>query len=167
MTPLSSFKPYHIICLALFLITTFGCSSTSCPDCKDDQSINLNANLQILDKTSRQDLFFGKQAKYNLNQLKLTHLVNGRHDSVSAVVKIDSAKRIFNINVFYQKDVDTVVMQIANAAPDTLFLSTGLSDQCCANVFISAVTLGKNLIYSGLDVAAASKAKQKVITVLK
>ncbi|BAU56016.1 hypothetical protein [Mucilaginibacter gotjawali] len=170
MTPLSSIKPLRVICLAFFSILAAGCSSqdaTTCPDCKGNQSISATARFKILDKTSKQDLFFGKLAKYHLNQLKISHIVNGHPDTAQSIINIDSAKRVFSTSVLYENDLDTMVLQVANLKPDTLYLTTRLSNNCCSHVYVSSVTLLGKVIYSDLDVTTKINVIPKIISVLK
>lgn len=170
MTPLSSIKPFRVICLAFFSILVAGCSSpdpTTCPDCKDSQSISAKARFKILDKTSNRDLFFGKQAKYRINQLKISHIVNGHPDTAQSLIHIDSATRVFTTNVLYENDLDTMIMHVANLKPDTLYLATRLSNNCCSHIYVSSVTLLGKVIYSDLDVTTKINVVPKIITILK
>jgi hypothetical protein len=168
MTPLSSFKAYHVICLAFFSLFAAGCSSSDnvkCPDCQDSQTLNSNVNLKITDKISDHDLFFGKYARYNLKQIKINHVVNGLLDTATVPLKIDSAKAFFNINVLYQHDADTLIMKIADLKPDTLFLSTGITTECCPHVYVSSATFNRALIYNTFDGTKTKLVKSNVITI--
>ena len=170
MKPLSSIKGNYIIYLAFLLLFTMSCHSTdssACLKCADKEPLNPNINLSITDKLTGNDLFFGKQARFSLNQLKLHHIVNGKSDS--CILKVDSSKQLFNINLRYKEDIDTVAIQIGNLKPDSLFISNDVADQCCLHIYVTSASYNGAIVYK--DSANTYKAKDtstlKVIKISK
>jgi hypothetical protein len=152
MKPLSSIKGNYIVYLAFLLLFTASCHTTdnsTCLKCADKEPLNPNINLSITDKLTNNDLFFGKQARFSSSQLKLYHIVNGKPDS--CIVKIDSAKQLFNINLRYKEDIDTVAIRIGNMKPDSLFISNDVADQCCLHIYVTSALFNGSIVYKDSD----------------
>jgi len=152
MRPLSSIKGNYIAYLAFLLLFTASCHTTdnsACLKCADKEPLNPNINISIADKITGYDLFFGKQARFSPNQLKLRHIVNGKPDS--CILKIDSAKQLFNVNVKYKQDIDTLAIQIGNLKPDSLFISNDVADQCCLHIYVTSASYNGAIVYKDSD----------------
>lgn len=148
MTPLNSIKHYWFGYLLIILISAAGCSSGngSCPGCNDKVFLP-NVNLKFAGPAIKDDAFFGANPTFKLADLKIKHIQNGHLDSMASVVKVDSVRHIFNIDLKYENDVDTVSIQVGTLKPQVLYLSTGILNSCCTRVYVTAATFNGSLIY--------------------
>jgi hypothetical protein len=166
MTPLNSIKRYWIGFLAFVLISVAGCSSSNngCPGCTD-KSFAPNVGLRLTDSTKQNELFFGSNAKYTLNDIVIKHVENGKVDSLPAPVKVDLDKHVFNVSLLYKNDVDTLSIQLGTLKPKLLYVGTGILDNCCAKVYVSNVHLESTLIFSAPEDPKKQALLDNVITV--
>jgi hypothetical protein len=166
MTPLNSIKRYWIGYLAIVLISVAGCSSSggTCSGC-DNQSFLPTVSLKIADPTTKEDLFFGSDPKFTLNELKIKHIQNGRFDSIPSIVKVDSTKHLLNIDLQYQTDVDTLSIQVGTLKPQILYLTTEIMNSCCAKVFVTSATFNGSLIFQAPTDPKKQAKLNNVITV--
>jgi hypothetical protein len=170
MSPLNSIKSRNLFYFAFSLAFAFGCSSqntANCVNCADKTPLNPTVNFKISDKLTNENLFFGPHSRFLYSQLKVHHIVNGKLDSATLVV--DSARQLFNVNIRYQGDLDTVLMQVGNLKPDYLYLTNGVANQCCLHIFVTAASFNDSVIYN--DTAKTFKAKDldvvKFINIVK
>jgi hypothetical protein len=166
MTPLNSIKRYWIGYLLIILISAAGCSSNngSCPGCST-QAFLPTVNLKITDPSTKQDLFFGSNPKFTLNDLKIKHVENGKIDSISSIVKVDSTRQLLNIDLKYQHDVDTLSIQVGTMKPQVLYLSTGILNSCCTRVFVTSATFNGALIFTAPTDPKQQAKMDNVITI--
>jgi len=169
MKPLSSINGILILYLLFLSVTILGCSSETpkCPTCADKDPLNPTVNFRIIDKLTNRDLFFGKDAKFSLSNLKIHHLVNGLPDS--AIVKVDTAKKVFKLKILYKNDADTLSLQIGGGKPDLLYIENSVAAQCCIHIYASSASLNSNVIYTDTNKTYTAKDTGilKVITIAK
>ena len=150
MTPLNSFKNHCLGALTTLLLfaTMSGCSSNngSCKGCVQSD-FKPNADIKFIDPDTKQDLFFGPGQKFSYAQVKIRHVQHGAADSLAAPVRIDSAKRTFNIDLRYEYDVDTLTVQVGTLKPQVLYLNTSILPSCCARIIINSATYQNKLIF--------------------
>lgn len=122
-----------VVILSLYCILVAGfenCNSQiSCPPCPAQPAVNPNINFKLIDNNTGQDLFFGSQAKYNVSQIHVYHVVNGKPDT--AYLMVNSADEYFNLNVPPIHTIDTIQFQIASQSPDIFLFYTSSPNPCC------------------------------------
>ena len=148
MIPLNSIKRYRIIYFIILFVSVAGCSTppSQCHGCADT-SFTPDVTLKLIDPVTKQDLLFGPQAKYNVNQLTIKHVAHGLLDSLPVTIKVDSAKNIFSVKLHYQTDMDTLSIQVGSLKPRRLYLNTDILPGCCARVIITSATYNGALIF--------------------
>jgi len=147
MVPLN-IKRYWTGYILVLVISLAGCYANNGP-CKgcSTTSFSPDVNLRIIDPTSRQDLFFGPDAKYNLSLLRIKHVEGGVIDSVPATYKVDSTTHLLNLRLLYQRPADTIAMQIGTLKPRLLVIYTSTLNNCCARVVVTEAKYQDSLIF--------------------
>jgi len=164
MIPLNNIKRYRIAYLLFFAISLAGCYSNLGP-CKgcDAKPFAPDVNLRIVDQASRQDLFLGPHAKYNLSLLRFKHVKNGIMDSVLAPFKVDSATHLLNLRLNYQTPADTIAVLIGTLKPQKLVIYTSTLNNCCARVVVTEAHFNDSLVYMApLDPVLLAKTTNRV-----
>ena len=148
MVPLNSIKRYWIGYILIMLISLSGCKTNNgtCSGCST-APFAPNINLKVVDAATKQDLFFGPNAKYNLSLLRLKHVRLGLLDSVPAVYGVDSTKRLLNVKLLYQKPADTIAIQVGTLKPKFLVLYTESLNSCCTRVVVTQAKFSDSLIF--------------------
>jgi len=120
-----------IVFIYFILMVVFeNCNSQNlCPPCPASPSVNPNITFKLVDNGTGQNLFFGSQAKYNLSQIHVHHIIDGRPDTAYLIV--DSVNQDFNLNIATVHNVDTIQFQIASQTPDIFLFYTSSPNRCC------------------------------------
>ena len=141
-------KRYWIGYFLILVIPLAGCTSDSgaCKGCST-APFAPDVNLKIIDPATKNDLFFGPNAKYDLSLLKFKHVEKGIIDSVPATYKVDSTKHLLNIRLLYQNPADTIAIEVGTLKPKLLVLSTESLNSCCARVVITQAKYNDSLIF--------------------
>jgi|GEM_PF-1920468 len=166
MIPLNSIKRCRIILLAIASISVAGCSSNTgeCKNCTET-TFAPTAAIRMVDKTTKQDLFFGPGAKYSTATLRISHVENGRVDTVPAEIKVDTANHLLNFKLLYMNRVDTIAIQLATLKPQLLYLETGILNSCCTKVIVTSATLNGSFIFKAPDDPKKRATMANVVTV--
>ncbi|MFI5138515.1 MAG: hypothetical protein ACHQIM_11880 [Sphingobacteriales bacterium] len=148
-----------LIAVMLFLLIT-GCNplgndTNKCGPCPMYMMMEPNLNFRVVDKTNKQDLFFGSGAPYKISQLVMRHIVNGVPDT--ALLRVDTINHIFNVLVPPSHTVDTVTMQIAGLPKDVLLFETATVGKCCPRLMLNSV------LYNGAVVFTAANGPQVAV----
>lgn len=166
MIPLNSIKRCRIVLLVIASVSVAGCSSKTgeCKNCADT-TFAPTATIRMVDKTTKQDLFFGPGAKYSTATLRISHVENGRVDTVPAEIKVDTANHLLNFRLLYLNHVDTVAIQLGVLKPQLLYLETGILNNCCTKVIVTSATLSGSLIFKAPDDPKKQATTPNVVTV--
>ncbi|HZY38170.1 MAG TPA: hypothetical protein VFE53_16050 [Mucilaginibacter sp.] len=146
-----------IIGLVVVALLSQGCTTTTsinkCGPCPEIAEILPNLNFQLVSKTTGNNLFYGSAAPYQLNQLSMHHILNGKADS--AYFRADTATQSFVVFVVPTQRkalmIDTVTMKIANLPADTLLFRTGVTSGCCPFLLLNSVSYDGTVVYNHGD----------------
>ena len=128
-------------------------SSNKCGPCPAIAEVLPNLNFQLVSKTTGNNLFYGSSAQYQLNQLSVHHILNGKPDT--AMLRADTATQSFVVSVVPTQRkavmIDTVTMKIANLPTDTLLFNTGVTSGCCPFLLLNSVSYDGTVVYHHSD----------------
>lgn len=137
------------------ILLFFGCSKSSskiicgvCPEYASIAEIIPNIQFNVVDKITKQDLFFGSGAKYTASQIKFYHIINGKADSTSFVFFNDTTAHHFFLGVGPTHNTDTVTMKIADLPSDTFLFNTGSIGVCCPRLVLNSVLFNGVIVYT-------------------
>ncbi len=143
-----------IVAIAFFLqsCTTMP-GSNKCGPCPEYAEVLPNLNFQLVSKTTGNNLFYGTTPQYQLSQLSIHHILNGKPDSV--YFRTDTATQSFVVYVVPTQRkavmIDTVVMKIANLPTDTILFNTGVTSGCCPFLLVNSISYDGTVVYNHSD----------------
>jgi len=146
-----------ILGLTAVTATVIGCvpgqRTDKCGPCPAIAAVLPNLNFQLVSKTTGNNLFYGTIPQYQLSQLSIHHILNGKPDSV--YLRADTATQSFFVFVVPAQHkavmIDTVVMKIANLSADTLLFNTGVTSGCCPFLLLNSVSYDGTVVYNHSD----------------
>lgn|GEM_PF-1046231 len=148
---------YTITGIVAALVLLQGCvtptSSDKCGPCPEYAEILPSLNFQLVSKTTGNNLFYGSSAQYQLSQLSVHHILNGKPDT--ALFRADTTTQSFVVSVVptQRKAVmlDTITMKIANLPADTLLFNTGITSGCCPLLLLNSISYDGTVVYTHTD----------------
>jgi len=93
------------------------------------------------------ELFFGKNARFNISQLKIRHVEHTVVDSTQATMSVDTVNHTINLPLLYQNDADTLSIQVGGLKPEFLYIATGVVNPCCSKVVVTEATLDGTILF--------------------
>lgn len=151
-------KKRKTILIAAFISSIAACSKDKkvvCPQIETFVAIPPNLYFNITDKSTRENLFLGNNARYDTSQLRIFYRWMSPNQKIP--VSIDSTRFCFVINSYQ----NSMFMQIANLSADTLVFSAVRGLQTSPCITLSYID---SLYFDGIDYAADDR---QIITIKK